>query len=86
MKLSTLVTAGMIIALMAGPSLAFENQTKADSNRLVQTVSCSVNDENKQAYCMRACEESYIDASQNYAATPQSRTDNRKACETKCGC
>jgi len=86
MKLSTLVTAGMIIALTAGPSLAFENQTSTNSNRLVQTVSCSVNDENKQAYCMRACEEVYIDGSQNYAATSDSRADGRKACETKCGC
>jgi len=93
MKLSALLTAGLIIAGATGPSFAFEAMLSSGkggirANRLLQSVSCNVNDDDKQALCMRACEDEYIKASQAYGAAGQLEGPKatKKACETKCGC
>lgn len=102
MKIRILVTAGMIIAGIAGPCSAFETTTTTNwsatmallsnapagthRNPLVHTASCDVNNEDKQAYCMRACEDAYVSSSSEYNVTLEGRTGTRKACEVKCGC
>jgi hypothetical protein len=95
MKIRAFLTAIVIAAGFAGPSLAFENPTRgalhaltpsAQAGRLLHNISCNVNDENKQAYCMRACEEAYIAGSESYSESLDYRKKVRKECETKCGC
>jgi len=102
MNIRTLVAGGVIIAAIANPCLAFDTPTGSTfsaaqvslsnvdgavhANSLLQAVSCNVNDEDKQAYCMRACEEEYVDSSQQYNIKPEERMNTRKACESKCGC
>lgn len=100
MKIRALVTAGVIIAGLAGPCFAFENTIGADSsaallskvgggahaNRLVQTISCNINDDDKQARCMRACDDAWITASQAYGQNIEKAKITKKECETKCGC
>ncbi|MBI1867134.1 MAG: hypothetical protein HYS06_02355 [Methylocystis sp.] len=93
MKLRALVTAGVIIAGIASPCLAFENPlSMSDSgthvNRLLQTVSCNVNDNDKQARCVRACDDEYIMAAGRYSTAGKLDEPKaaKKACETKCGC
>ena len=93
MKLATLLTAGLIIAGATAPSFAFEAMLSSGkggihADRLVQTVSCNVNDDDKQALCMRACEDEYIKASQGYgtAGRLEGPKEAKKACDAKCGC
>jgi len=93
MKLRALLTAGLIIAGVTGPSFAFEGMLLSGNggihaDRLLQAVSCNVNDDDKQALCMRACEDEYIKASQAYgtAGHLEGPKEAKKACEAKCGC
>jgi hypothetical protein len=98
MKIRILVTAGAIIAGIAASCLALDDSTAAALNPVLallsnvhagllpQAVSCNVNDEDKQAYCMRGCEEAYIAAAESYAESQEQRTSLRKDCEAKCGC
>jgi hypothetical protein len=90
MKLNAVLMAGMLITVATMPSFAFEavysNATGVD--RLVHRVSCNVNDDDKQALCMRGCDDEYIKASQAYgtAGRLEGPKEAKKACETKCGC
>jgi hypothetical protein len=99
MKIYALVmTAGVALAGIAGPSLAFENSTSAvlaplskidgsgHSDGLIQTISCDIRDEDKQAMCMRACDDEWIKATQAYNANIDEAKGVKKACEKKCGC
>jgi hypothetical protein len=93
MKPSTILTSGVIILAMTAPSLALGASFGAGkggirTDRLLQSVSCNVNDDDKQALCMRACDDEYIKASQAYgtAGRLDGPKETRKACETKCGC
>jgi hypothetical protein len=93
MKLSVLWAAGLIVAGAVAPSFAFEAMPPSGgggihANRLLQVVSCNVNDDDKQALCMRACDDEYIKASQAYgtAGRLEGPKEAKKACETKCGC
>lgn len=72
--------------LTAGQAHFSGGHVEAGQNQLLHAASCNVNDEDKQAYCMRACEEEYVDSSQQYNIKPEDRMTNRKTCETKCGC
>ena len=93
MKLSTILAAGLIIAGATGPSFALEAMLSSGeggirTDRLLQVVSCKVNDDDKQALCMRACDDEYIKSSQAYgtAGRLEGPKETKKACETKCGC
>jgi hypothetical protein len=93
MKLSAIMTAGLIIAGATAPSFALEavyssSKGGVSDGGLVQSVSCNVNDDDKQALCMRSCDDEYIKASQAYgtAGRLEGPKDAKKACETKCGC
>ena len=93
MKLSALWMAGLIIAGAMNPSFALEAMLPSGgggvhANRLLQAISCNVNDDDKQALCMRACDDEYIKASQAYgtAGRLEGPKEAKKACETKCGC
>lgn len=94
MKIRALMTAGLIVAAMSGPSLAFENPasatrallSKAGADGLIQTVSCNVNDEGKQAHCMRDCDDTWIKATQAYHVDIEKARGEKKVCESKCGC
>lgn len=87
MKIRALFAAGSMIAAMAGPSFAFDLTSKLDGG-LLHGVSCNVNDEDKQAQCMRNCDDEYIKASQAYstAGNLEGPKADKKACDTKCGC
>jgi hypothetical protein len=90
MKLNAFLMAGMLIAGTTMPSFAFEavysNDVRMD--QLVHRISCNVNDDDKQAICMRTCDDDYIKASQAYgtAGRLEGPKEAKKACETKCGC
>jgi hypothetical protein len=93
MKPSALFMAGLIIAGATAPSFAFEAMLSSGkggnhANSFLQTASCSVNDDDKQALCMRACDDEYIKASQAYgtAGRLDGPKDAKKACDAKCGC
>jgi len=98
MKKHILMTSGVILAGVAALCLPFETSMAAvldpvqalllsvHAGVLPHKVSCNVNDEDKQAYCMRGCEEAYIAASESYAESQEQRTSLRKECEAKCGC
>jgi hypothetical protein len=93
MKVSAILTAGMIIVAMNAPSLAIGALLESGkggirTDLLLQSVSCNVNDDDKQALCMRACDDEYIKASQAYgtAGRLDEPKQTKKACETKCGC
>jgi hypothetical protein len=93
MKLSAIVTAALIIAGATVPSFAFEavyssGKSGIRIDSLLQSVSCNVNDDDKQALCMRSCDDEYIKASQAYgtAGRLEGPKEAKKACETKCGC
>jgi hypothetical protein len=93
MKLRAFLTAGLIIAGVTGPSFAFEGMLLSGNggihaDRLLQAVSCNVNDDDKQALCMRGCEDEYIKSSQAYgtAGHLEGPKETKKACEAKCGC
>ncbi len=102
MKIRALMSAGLMIAALTAPSFAFDNSTGANSGSaqnllavlqhgsqgkgLVQHISCNTNDEDKQAYCMRKCEEAFVDSSEQYHVTQEDAQKIRKDCETKCGC
>ncbi len=93
MKFSAFLTAGLIIAAATAPSFAFEatswsGEEGLRANGLLQSVSCNVNDDDKQALCMRACEDEYIKASQAYGAAGrlEGPKATKKACDAKCGC
>jgi len=62
MKLSAIMTAGLIIAGATAPSFALEavyssSKGGVSFGGLVQSVSCNVNDDDKQALCMRSCDD-----------------------------
>jgi hypothetical protein len=90
MKLNAFLMAGLLIAGTTMPSFAFEavysNDVRMD--QLVHRISCNVNDDDKQAICMRTCDDEYIKASQAYgtAGRLEGPKEAKKACETKCGC
>jgi hypothetical protein len=93
MKLTAILTAGLIIAGSTIPSFALEAMISSGdggirAERLLQAVSCSVNDDDKQALCMRTCDDEYIKSSQAYgtAGRLEGPKEAKKACETKCGC
>ncbi|WP_156898071.1 hypothetical protein [Methylocapsa acidiphila] len=97
MKIRALMIAGLMIATIAGPSIAFEQSAAsnaaalstlrgAQGDSLFQTISCNPNDEDKQAYCMRKCEEEMVDSSEQYHVTKEEAEARNKACQTKCGC
>jgi hypothetical protein len=93
MKVSALLAAGLIIAGAVGPGFALEAMLPSGggglhAGRLLQAVSCNVNDDDKQALCMRACDDEYIKASQAYgtAGRLEGPKAAKKACDTKCGC
>ena len=102
MKMRALVTAGMLIVGLAAPCFAFEVPTGANSSevqallssvgggthadRLIESVSCNINDEDKQAACMRACDDTWIKASQAYSGNIEKAKAAKKECEAKCGC
>jgi hypothetical protein len=93
MKLSTLLAAGLFIAGATAPGFAME-AIRSSSNgginvdSFLQSISCNVNDDDKQALCMRKCDDEYIKASQAYgtAGRLEGPKEAKKACETKCGC
>jgi hypothetical protein len=90
MKISAFVTAIAILAGVAGPSLALDYSVRANS--VVQRVSCDIKDDDKQARCMQACDDTYIKASQAYitgkdsAEVKKESAENKKVCEKACGC
>jgi hypothetical protein len=93
MMISKILTAAVIIVAMTAPSLALGASLGYEidgirTDRLLQRVSCNVNDDDKQALCMRSCDDEYIKASQAYgtAGRLDGPKEARKACETKCGC
>jgi hypothetical protein len=92
MKLRAFLTAGLILAGVTGQSFAFDGISSANggarANRLIQTVSCNVNDDDKQAICMRTCDDEYIKASQAYSTAGHLEGPKaaKKECEAKCGC
>ena len=87
MRIRTLLAAYTIIAGTASPSFAFEAPTSApSSNQLIQTVSCNPNEDDKQARCMRVCDDAWIKATQAYSGKIDEAKVTKKACETKCGC
>lgn len=93
MKLTAILTAGLIIAGATAPSFASESMLWSGGGgfvgeNLLQAVSCNVNDDDKQALCMRRCEDDYIKSSQAYgtAGRLEGPKEAKKACETKCGC
>jgi hypothetical protein len=93
MKLSAIMTAALIITGAAAPSFALEavyssSKGGVSLGGLVQSVSCNVNDEDKQALCMRTCDDEYIKSSQAYgtAGRLEGPKEAKKACEKKCGC
>jgi hypothetical protein len=93
MKLSAILTTGLIIAGATAPGFASASMLQSGkfgfiSGRFLQAVSCNVNDDDKQALCMRRCEDDYIKASQAYgtAGRLEGPKEAKKACETQCGC
>ncbi len=72
MKISAIVTAAAIFASMSGAAFA----------------SCDVNEDDKQALCARACDDTYISRKMNYGAQGQLEQvkAEKKACDEKCGC
>ncbi len=94
MKIRAFLTAGLMIAALTGPSLALENPTSATrallsrvgGAGLFQTVSCNVNDDDKQARCARDCDDTWIKATQAYHVDIEKARGEKKACEAKCGC
>jgi hypothetical protein len=93
MKLTAILTAGLIIAGATAPAYAFDAALfsangASRAERLFQNVSCNVNDDDKQALCMRTCDDEYIKSSQAYgtAGRLEGPKEAKKACEAKCGC
>lgn len=92
MKIRALLAAGLMIAGVSTPTLALENPTSATrallakAHGLFQTVSCNVNDEDKQARCMRECDDTWIKATQAYHVDIEKARGEKKVCEGKCGC
>ena len=94
MKIRTLMTSALMLAAMSAPSFAFDNgksgtdmlSTLSNSHRLLQTISCNPNDDDKQARCARDCEDIFIKASQAYNANVEAARAERKVCDAKCGC
>jgi hypothetical protein len=96
MKIGGFLTAGLLLAGMSGPSMAFESAAQdllskirgTHSSDLIQKVSCDIKDDDKQARCMQGCDDEYIKASQAYSAAGklEGPKEAKKACEAKCGC
>jgi hypothetical protein len=93
MKLSTLLAAGLFIAGATTPSFAMESMRSSGNggmmvDSLLQSISCNVNDDDKQALCMRKCDDEYIKSSQAYgtAGRLEGPKADKKTCEAKCGC
>jgi hypothetical protein len=102
MKRAALIVTALIFCGLSTPGYSVERQISGDfhsittafpavgtemgGSSLLQTVSCNPNDEDKQAYCMRACENSYLDCGTQYNKTPEGCKASRKDCESKCGC
>jgi hypothetical protein len=91
MNARAIVTFGLIVAVEIASYSAFANPLSnivglMRSNRLVQKVSCDTRNEDKQAYCMRACDDAWIKATQAYNANIDQAKVQKKECEVKCGC
>jgi hypothetical protein len=93
MKLTAFLTAGLIVAGATAPVSAldgvlFSGASRGPAKSLFLSISCNVNDDDKQAICMRTCDDDYIKASQAYgtAGRLDGPKEAKKACETKCGC
>jgi hypothetical protein len=56
------------------------------SSRLIEKVSCDTRNEDKQALCMQACDDTWIKATQAYNANIDQAKVQKKECEAKCGC
>jgi hypothetical protein len=90
MKARAIVTLGLISFVGAAPYSALANPLKSIeglySNRLIEKVSCDTRNEDKQALCMRACDDAWIKATQAYNANIDNAKVQKKECESKCGC
>jgi hypothetical protein len=56
------------------------------SPRFVEKISCDIRDDDKQARCMQACDDTWIKATQAYNANIDNAKIEKKSCEAKCGC
>ena len=86
MKTRVFLMAGVMIAQFASPSFAIESQLSKLRSGYIQTVSCNVNDSDKQAMCMQGCDDEWIKATQAYNSNIDQAKVTKKACEVKCGC
>lgn len=60
--------------------------SEAYSHGLVEKISCDTRNDDKQARCMQACDDTWIKATQAYNADISQAKTEKKACEAKCGC
>lgn len=89
MKMRKIVTACLVFGTLA-PYAALANPLLNIRNgypqRFIAKVSCDIHDEDKQARCMQACDDTWIKATQAYNANIDTAKVEKKACEAKCGC
>ena len=88
MKTRAIVIAAALFAGMVGSSSAFEGIRGTRIQSLVTNVSCDVRDrdDDKQAMCASKCEDNFISGKMHYGADIGKITDEKKACDEKCGC
>lgn len=72
--------------LSVASATALPNDGQVAAHRLFIKVSCDTHNEDKQARCMQACDDTWIKATQAYNANIDRARGEKKACETKCGC
>lgn len=53
---------------------------------LIEKISCDIRNDDKQARCMQACDDTWIKATQAYNQNIEKARQEKKACDTKCGC
>jgi len=86
-KISTLLTAGLMVAGLGGSAFALGAGHAPYSTPLVQKVVCDANGDGKQANCVRDCEEEEIRQRETYhSKTDAERLGEKAACNKACGC
>jgi hypothetical protein len=87
MKTYAIVTAMALFAGMIGPSYALDGAVGLRAPNPATLVGCDVkNDEDKQGMCARKCDDEYISGKMHYGADIAKVTEEKQACDVKCGC
>jgi dTDP-4-dehydrorhamnose reductase len=90
MNMRTILIVGLVIGTLAPYGALASPLSKIGSDqysqRFIAKASCDIHDDDKQARCMQACDDTWIKATQAYNAKIDQAKTEKKACETKCGC